>query len=90
MKPQPREAMSRLINEVRCKIPFHLPESTLCLGPCLGCSKKLLEYLDIELSDWQAKLEEGVEPKLGDIQKLAKTSKKIYLTLIRNGFLVQT
>lgn len=39
----------------------------------------------MELEDWEARLASGDHPKLGDIQKLAKQSQKIYTSLQRNG-----
>lgn len=89
MKPRPYQAMQTLIQQIRQAIPFNIPESSLCLGPCLGCSKKLIEFLDDELCDWQAKLAQGVEPNLGEIHRLARTAKKIYKVLKANGFITE-
>lgn len=83
-KPTPRIAMQNLIDEVRGTLPFELPEAQLCDGICNGCSKKLLDYLDGELIDWQERLDAGEEPKLGDLAALGKTSRKIYRVLQRN------
>lgn len=87
MKPNPAKAMQILIFEIRQHIPFDTPESTLCLGPCQGCSKKLIEFLESELRDWQVRLDQGAEPKLGDISKLAKIATTISKVLITNGFI---
>ena len=88
MKPSPSMAMRRLIVDIRAAVPFDIPESSLCLGPCSGCSKKLIEYLDDQLCDWQSKLDSGHQPKLGDINKLAKTAKKIHKVLVKNEFII--
>ena len=77
--------MTNLIEQIREAIPFDTPISHMCNGPCTGCSKKLLDYLDIELLDHERALKNKVKPKLGDIDKLAHTSKKIYLALKKNG-----
>ncbi|MBY4677324.1 hypothetical protein [Marinobacterium arenosum] len=84
-KPDTRDAMQALIDEVRLQVPFDLPMEVLCSGICNGCSKKLIDYLDIELCDWQQRLDSGDRPLLGDVQKLAATSRKIYRVLQRNG-----
>ncbi|OMH38068.1 hypothetical protein [Motiliproteus sp. MSK22-1] len=80
-------AMSELIEQTRLVIPFDAPVASLCNGPCTGCSKKLLDFLDMELEDWESRLQQGEEPKLGDIQKLAKRCKKIYRVLEGNGLI---
>ncbi|MCW8930401.1 MAG: hypothetical protein OQL19_09205 [Gammaproteobacteria bacterium] len=84
-KPDRTIAMRQLIQQVRVAMPFDLPEANLCSGKCNGCSQKLLDYLDTELEDWEYRLREGEVPNFGEIQRIAKTSKKIYRVLDRNG-----
>lgn len=86
-KPDTQTAMSNLINQVRQTIPFDSPESDLCADSenCQGCSLKLLEYLDMELSDWQLKLEMGYKPNFEELSKLGRTSQKVFTALQRNG-----
>lgn len=86
-KPSTGIAMRLLISEIRHQVPFNVPQATLCLGPCEGCSKKLIEYLDDQLCDWQGKLEQGITPNLGEIQTLAKRARKIRQVLVKNGFI---
>lgn len=50
----------------------------------LWLSQKLLEYLDTELEFWESELASGETPTLGDIDRLAKSSKKIYKALKKN------
>ncbi|MDO6514059.1 hypothetical protein WNY58_14235 [Neptuniibacter pectenicola] len=85
MKPDTTEAMQTLIKQIRETIPFDMPVALMCNGPCTGCAKKLLDYLDMELLDKEKNLKEGEIPNLGDIDKLAKTAKKIYRSLQKNG-----
>ena len=85
MKPNTSIAMQNLIDEVRETMPFDAGEAQLCADSCNGCSLKLLEFLDMELQDWEQKLREGVEPSFGDIHKMGKTCKKIYMVLKKNG-----
>ena len=87
MKPNTSAAMKNLIEEVRLTMPFGSDESVLCSDSCQGCSKKLLEFLETELSDWEQKLQEGVQPDFGDISHMGKTCKKVYMVLIKNGLI---
>lgn len=86
-KPAPRPAMRQLIDEVRRSLPFDLPASNLCHGECRGCSRKLLAYLDAELAGWDAQLAQGVTPKLGEIDALARLSRRVHRVLLRNGLI---
>lgn len=84
MKPDRTTAMRRLIRQVRFAMPFDLPEANLCSGKCNGCSQKLLDYLDSELEDWECRLKSGETPDFGEIQRIAKTSNKVYKVLEKN------
>lgn len=84
MKPDTRIAMQQLITEIRSVIPFDIPMERMCNGPCTGCSKKLLEYLETELEGWERSLAAGIKPGLGDLNKLGKTARKIQGVLARN------
>ena len=44
-----------------------------------------MEYLESELTGWESALQAGEQPSLGDINQLAKTSRKIYRVLQKNG-----
>jgi len=87
MKPDRPTAMKNLIQEVRMAMPFDMPEANICSGICKGCSLKLLEYLDTELEHWEYRLKEGESPSFGEINQLAKTSKKIYTVLQKNDLI---
>ena len=77
--------MQRLIKDVRTAFPFGASDAQLCSDSCQGCSKKLLEFLDTELDDWEHKLQQGVRPNFGDIHRMGKTCKKVYAILKKNG-----
>ena len=64
-------------------MPFGLARA--CTGRCDGCSRKLLDWLEGELDDWQARLAADEQPHLGDIDRLARSSRKVYAALARNG-----
>lgn len=87
MKPSLQTAMQTLITEIRQALPLHLDQAQLCQGPCQGCSKKLLEYLDTELEQQESALQRGHIPRFGDLQRLARSGRKIHQTLIRNGII---
>lgn len=82
------EAMTALIADIRTHIPFdELDETRVCSGLCIGCPKKLLEYLEQEVEYWEGSLAVGDTPNLGDIQKLARSSTKIHKVLQKNEIL---
>ena len=85
MKPKTPVAMRELIAQIRQAIPFDMPEAQLCEGCSKGCSMKLLEYLQMEIENWEYRLEQGDIPNFGDLKRLAKSSKKIYKVLQVNG-----
>ncbi|MCG8427360.1 MAG: hypothetical protein MI754_08400 [Chromatiales bacterium] len=79
--------MRNLISEVRATIPFGLPEAQVCLDSCQGCSQKLLDYLEAELESWEQRLDEGIVPNFGDLNTLARSSRKVYRVLQSNGLI---
>ena len=83
-KPELRTAMRRLITQIRDTLPFDGVESDFCSDTCRGCSVKLLDFLLIEIDDWEYKLDQGETPSFKDIDKLAKTAKKIHAVLVKN------
>ena len=84
-KPDTQQAMENLVIQVRQQLPFHLPPDQLCQHSCTGCPKKLMEFLDTELEDMEQRLADGDTFSLGDINKLARTSGKIYRVMEKNG-----
>ncbi|WP_254276876.1 hypothetical protein [Halomonas sp. 3H] len=86
-RPDIRTAMLNLIQEIRTQVPFDTPEASLCRGPCKGCSKKLLEFLDTELEEWEGRLEEGEVPRFGDLTRLERLARKVLAALRRNGLI---
>ena len=87
MKPDTQTAMRELIQQVRSSIPFDTPAADLCSDTCAGCSRKLLDYLEMELENWESRLDQGEIPNFGDINKIARSSKKIYNALKKNGLI---
>jgi hypothetical protein len=85
MKPDTPTAMRILIGQIRDTIPFDSPRAPICTGTCEGCSMKLLEFLDSELTGWERRLDTGERPGLGDLSRLAGTARKIHTVLARNG-----
>ena len=88
MKPATPDAMRELIHSIRQHIPFdELDDARVCSGLCIGCSKKLLEYLEQEVIYWEEALKRAEVPSLGDVHKLGKSAKKIYKVLQVNKIL---
>lgn len=85
MKPSTSVVMRNIIQQIRDNFPFTMSEKELCAETCsYGCAIKLLEYMDQEITEWEQRLDNGEIPNLGDIQKLSKTSQKIYKVLEKN------
>jgi hypothetical protein len=87
MKPNRATAMTNLIVQVREDFPFTLPQAQICAGKCVGCPKKLLELVDMELCDWESRLTNSELPLLGDITRLGKLCKNVRRGLVRNNLL---
>ncbi|MGI2219355.1 hypothetical protein ACRN94_20615 [Shewanella baltica] len=83
-KPNTQIAMQSLINQIKATIPLNLEEAQLCQGQCLGCSKKMLEMLDAEISYWQYS---DAIPSLKDLKNLEKIGQRTYKILKRNQLL---
>lgn len=79
--------MRNIIDQARNQIPFGLSEAQMCSGICHGCSKKLLDFLEMELESWEFRLDQGEHPNFGDIRRLAKMSRKIFNALNKSGLI---
>ena len=86
-KPRTTEAMRHLIHEARTVLPLDLSPELVCADECRGCSIKLVEYIAMEIDSWEYRLETGVVPTLGDLDKLARSCRKIHRALQQNGLL---
>jgi hypothetical protein len=84
MKPDATTAMTILLKQITETFPFDNPEAEICAGKCIGCPKKVLEYLSSEVDYYQAQLDDNQTPLLGDISRLALIAKKSYRSLARN------
>lgn len=87
MKPDVSTAMRGLIQDVKRTIPFDMPAARMCGGRCIGCPKKLLNYLEGELEHWQSRLDGGHVPSFGDLSRLGRSSRKVYSALQKNQLL---
>lgn len=83
MKPNTRIAIYNLIHQARELLPFDLTEEQLCTDHCLCCRKKLLEFVEIRIIDWEKRLGNNETPKLGEVTKFARTINKVYLALTK-------
>ncbi|MFV0594672.1 hypothetical protein [Shewanella sp.] len=80
-KPDTQTAMQALITHIQQVIPLNLDEAQMCQGECLGCSKKMLEMLDTEISYWQYSAD---TPGLKDLKHLEKIATRTHKVLKRN------
>ena len=86
MKPKTTVVMFNIIQQIRETFPFAMSEQELCAETCShGCPKKLLEYIDMEITEWEKRLESGEIPNFRDIKKLSKTGRNIYRVLKKNN-----
>ena len=79
--------MRALIRQVRAALPFEAAEAQVCTGVCQGCSRKLLDFLESELDDWERRLDAGERPGLSDLSRLMQTGRKVERVLARNGLI---
>ena len=86
-KPDTRQAMRGLIRDIRSAIPFGLAADDVCADECRSCSLKLLEYLESELDSWQYRLDNDEIPNFGDLSRLARSGRKIFAALHKNGLI---
>ncbi|GAA5523676.1 hypothetical protein Maes01_00225 [Microbulbifer aestuariivivens] len=86
-KPDTRTAIRQIIAQARETLPFSMPAAELCAGPCGSCSKKLLEYLDGEIVEWEQRLDNGEVPTLGEVNKFGRLCQKIHRAIAANGLI---
>lgn len=87
-KPDCKTAMLNIILLVKEDFPFDDPDIQICGDSCVGCPKKLLELVEIEIMHWEAVLARGETPNLGEISRFAKLCKNVRRGLLRNGLVV--
>ena len=85
MKPNTSTAMKLLIHQIQTALPFEKPEHEICAGKCVGCAKKMLEYMGSELDHYQCQLNNEETPTLGEISNLARIAKKVHRNMVRNS-----
>lgn len=85
MKPNTSTAMKLLIQQIQTALPFEKPEHEICAGKCVGCAKKMLEYMGSELDHYQCQLNNEETPTLGEISNLARIAKKVHRNMVRNS-----
>jgi hypothetical protein len=84
-KPSTSAVMRDIIRQIREAFPFHFGEQELCTDTCSsGCPLKLLEYMEMEIQQWEERLDQGEIPTFGDIQKMGRLGQKIHRVLQKN------
>tara|TARA_R110002050_G_scaffold129250_8_gene250778 strand:+ start:3070 stop:3336 length:267 start_codon:yes stop_codon:yes gene_type:complete len=84
-KPNTSTAMKLLIEQIKEALPFEKPEHEICEGKCVGCAKKMLEYMGSELDHYQCQLDNGEIPTLGELNDLARIAKKVHRNMVKNN-----
>ena len=84
-KPDTSTAMQLLITQIKMALPFEKPEHEICAGKCIGCAKKMLEYMGSELDHYQCQLDNGEIPTLGELNDLARIAKKVDRNMVKNN-----
>tara|TARA_R110001583_G_scaffold85526_1_gene224040 strand:+ start:598 stop:864 length:267 start_codon:yes stop_codon:yes gene_type:complete len=84
-KPNTSTAMKMLIEQIQTALPFEKSEHEICAGKCVGCAKKMLEYIGSELDHYQCQLNNEETPTLGEISNLASIAKKVHRNMVRNS-----
>ncbi len=89
MKPSTTIAMRQLIEQIRRNIPVAASKANLCRDSdhCNVCALKLTEYLNMQLEDWDYRLDNQQIPNFGDLKALAKSAEKIHRALKKGGFI---
>ncbi len=87
MKPDTTQAMSELIDQIKTALPLNQSDIITCSGQCKVCPEKLIEYISMELENWEYRLESGEKPNFKDLNNLAKTGLKIHTALDKKGFI---
>mgnify|MGYP001825094066 CR=1 FL=1 len=83
-RPDSVTAMRSLITDIRRRLPLERSGEQICSDSCRGCSVKLLDYMQAELEEWEARLDAGEKPGLADLSRLARKGRKTYRTLQAN------
>ncbi len=77
--------MAQIIAQIRREFPFHLGEAELCTDTCaVGCPLKLLEHMEMEIQEWEQRLDQGEMPNFGDLKKMTRMGEKIHHILQQN------
>jgi len=87
-KPNSRIALQQIINQINTVMPFGLSEAEICAGKCIGCPKKLTEFMSMEVDYWQSQLDNNEPILLGDVSRLANIGAKVFKGLKKNGLII--
>ena len=79
--------MQQLIAQIRTALALDQTADVVCSGQCKACQTKLVEYISMELENWEYRLQNGETPNFKDLSRLAKISHKVYKALANRGFI---
>ena len=88
MKANTLDAMSSILRKIRENVDLDAMNArSKCRNNCMGCPKKRLDSLHLEVMFWEAQLAKGKPPTLGDVGKLARAGEVMAAALEKNPVL---
>ncbi len=87
MKPNTTQAMRNLIAQIKATLTLEINAIDACSGQCNACHSKLVDFILMEIEDWESRLNSGEIPNFKDLSTLEKTGRKIYSALDKRGFI---
>jgi hypothetical protein len=86
-KPGRITAMQQIIDAVITEFPLYNEDVFKCgiENTCIGCPKKLMDLVDIELQYYQEQINQGISPTFGELNSFGKMCKNIRRALLRNN-----
>lgn len=82
--------MQRLLVQARELLGCARLDGLECKGYCGDCAIKRVEHFELMLDDWDARLAQGAQPSLGDLDELARFGRALAGMLIRARLLCET
>jgi len=87
MKPNTTQAMFELIDQIKSALSMDTRTNDVCSGQCNACDSKLIDFISLEVEDWEQRLNSGEIPDFKDLSKLAKTGLKVHTALDKRGYI---
>ena len=86
--PKHKKDVSDTIADVLLAMRRELVEpimyKNLCVIDCYGCPKKVFEFLETFILDWEESLKGGYRPNFGDLSKILRIANNVKVVLQKN------